>query len=76
MQTYYGLSAPAGLPAAILKKLNAELRSAVQSPDARARLLDDGCEPAGSTPEEYERVIDREIAKWRKVVRDAGIRGE
>jgi tripartite-type tricarboxylate transporter receptor subunit TctC len=76
VETYYGLSAPAGLPAAILQKLNTEIVRAVQSPDARTRLLEDGCEPVGSTPEEYARVIDREIAKWRKVVKGAGIHTE
>lgn len=76
VDTYYGLSAPAGLPPALRQRLNAEVVRAVQSTDARTRLLEDGCEPAGSTPEEYARVIDREIAKWRKVVRDAGIRVE
>ena len=76
VQTYYGLSAPAGLPAAVVRTLNAAVRRGVQSADARTRLLDDGCEPADSTPEEYMRVIDREIEKWRKVVKQAGIRGE
>lgn len=76
VQTYYGLSAPARLPPAIVGRLNAEVHAIVQSPDVRARLLEDGCEPAGGTPEEYERVIAREIAKWQKVVAATGIRGE
>jgi tripartite-type tricarboxylate transporter receptor subunit TctC len=76
VQTYYGLSAPAGLPPAIVKKLNAEVLHALQSADVRTRLLDDGCEPAGGTPQEYAQLIEREIEKWRKVVKQAGIRGE
>jgi tripartite-type tricarboxylate transporter receptor subunit TctC len=76
VETYYGLSAPAGLPAVLRLKLNAEVARVLQLPEVKARLLDDGCEPAAGTPEEYERVIDREIVKWRRVVREAGIRAE
>jgi tripartite-type tricarboxylate transporter receptor subunit TctC len=76
VQTFYGLSAPAGIPPLILTRLNDEVVSAVRSPDAKRRLLDEGCEPVGSSPEEYAKVIRTEIAKWRKVVKDAGIRGE
>ena len=76
VQTYYGLSAPAALSPALMAALNAALLKIVQLPEVRARLLDDGCEPIGSTPAEYAAVIAREIAKWRKVVKDAGIRGE
>ena len=74
--TYYGLSSPAGLPATIKQKLNAGVLQALQLPEVRTRLRDDGCEPAGGTPADYERLIGREIAKWRKVVREAAIRVE
>jgi tripartite-type tricarboxylate transporter receptor subunit TctC len=76
VETFYGLSAPAGIPPLILTRLNDEVVSAVRSPDAKRRLLDDGCEPVGSSPEEYAKTIRTEIAKWRKVVKDAGIRSE
>lgn len=76
VQTYYGLSAPAALPAALVATLNAAMLKVVQLPEVKARLLDDGCEPIGSNPAQYAAVISREIAKWRKVVSDAGIRGE
>lgn len=76
VQTFYGLSAPAGIPPLILTRLNDEVVSAVRSADAKRRLLDDGCEPVGSSPEEYANLIRTEITKWRKVVKDAGIRSE
>ena len=76
VQTYYGLSAPAGIPPPIRTRLAEEAVRAVRAPDAKARLLDDGCEPVGSSPAEFEKVIKSEITKWRKVVQDAGIRGE
>ncbi|HSQ04583.1 MAG TPA: tripartite tricarboxylate transporter substrate binding protein [Burkholderiales bacterium] len=76
VDTYYGISAPAGLPPAIRKRLGDEVVKATRSPDARTRILDAGCEPVGSSPQEFESVIRAEISKWRDVVTRAGIRGE
>jgi len=74
--TWFGLLAPAGTPAAVLNKLNAELVKASQSPDIVERLAPDGGEPVGSTPEQFGRHLALEIARWRKVVKDAGIKVE
>jgi tripartite-type tricarboxylate transporter receptor subunit TctC len=74
--TFYGLSAPAGIPPQIRTRLGAEVVRAVRSPDAKARLLENGCEPLGSSSEEFEKTIKTEIEKWRMVVTGAGIRGE
>jgi tripartite-type tricarboxylate transporter receptor subunit TctC len=72
----YGLLAPAGTPAPIIARLNAALREALASPEVIARIAADGAEPQPSTPEEYTRDIDREEAKWSKVVREAGAKAE
>ena len=48
---------------------------AVNAPDLRARFLDQGAEPVGNTPEQYTAFIEREIAKWAKVIKAAGIKG-
>ena len=72
----YGLLAPAGTPATIVARLNAVLREALTSPDVIARIAADGAEPQPSTPEEYTRDIEREEAKWSKVVREAGAKAE
>ena len=74
--TWFGLLAPAGTPAAVLSKLNTELVKASQSPDIVERLAPDGGEPVGSTPEQFGRHLDLEITRWRKVVKDAGIKVE
>jgi tripartite-type tricarboxylate transporter receptor subunit TctC len=74
--TWFGVLAPAGTPAVILSKLNAELVKASQSPDIVERLAPDGGEPVGSTPEQFGRHLDLEITRWRKVVKDAGIKVE
>jgi len=74
--TWFGLLAPAGTPAAVLSKLNAELVKTTQSPDIVERLAPDGGEPVGSTPEQFGRHLALEIARWRKVVKDAGMKVE
>jgi tripartite-type tricarboxylate transporter receptor subunit TctC len=64
--------APAGLPAPILTRLNAELVRILKQPDVHERILADGSEPVGSTPEEFKRFLDADLAKWAKVVKASG----
>jgi tripartite-type tricarboxylate transporter receptor subunit TctC len=74
--TWHGWLAPAGTPPAILNRLNAELVRSTRSPDVVERLAPDGGEPVGSTPEQFGRHIAGELARWGKLVREAGIRFE
>jgi tripartite-type tricarboxylate transporter receptor subunit TctC len=74
--TMYGVSAPAKTPRAIIDRLHAEFVRALNAPDLRARMVDIGADPVGSTPEEYTAFIQSEIAKWAKVIKAAGIKGE
>jgi tripartite-type tricarboxylate transporter receptor subunit TctC len=74
--TWFGLLAPAGTPAAVLNRLNAELVKASRSPDIVERLAPDGGEPVGSTSEQFGRHLALEITRWRKVVKDAGMKIE
>jgi tripartite-type tricarboxylate transporter receptor subunit TctC len=69
---WYGILAPAGLPAPILSRLHAELVKILQQPDVHERILADGSEPVGSTPEEFKRFLDADVAKWAKVVKESG----
>jgi tripartite-type tricarboxylate transporter receptor subunit TctC len=73
---YYGLVAPAGTPRPIVDKLNKALRTALATDEVRKRLSTDGAEPTPSSPEEYAAQIDREEAKWSKVVKDSGAKAE
>jgi tripartite-type tricarboxylate transporter receptor subunit TctC len=73
---WFGVSAPAKTPRAIVERLNSEIVRAVKSPDLRDRLLAAGAEPVGSTPEEYTAFVQKEIAKWGKVIAAAGIKAE
>ena len=69
---WYGVLAPAGLPAPILARLNEELLKALREPDVRERILADGAEPVGSSPAEFRAFLEADLAKWAKVVKESG----
>ena len=72
--TWYGVLAPARTPRDIIVKLQGEIARSVHSPEIAERLVAEGAEPAGSTPEEFRAFIAAEIEKWGKVIRAAGIK--
>jgi len=74
--TFYGVSAPAKTPRPVIDRLHAEIVRALNSPDLRERLQSLGADPVGNTPEQYTVFMQNEIAKWTKVIRAAGIKGE
>jgi tripartite-type tricarboxylate transporter receptor subunit TctC len=74
--SWYGMSAPARTPRAIVERLNSEVVRTLNSPDIRERLTTLGAEPVGNTPDQYAAFIQNEIAKWDKVIKAAGITGE
>ncbi len=73
---WYGVLAPAATPRDIITKLHAGVVRALQNPDVRQRLLNDGAEPVGSSPEEFTAYLRAETAKWAKVIQAAGIKPE
>ncbi len=73
--SWFGIAAPAKTPRAIIEQLNGSIVRAVNMPDLRARLQDQGADPVGNTPEQYTAFIQNEIAKWAKVIKAAGIKG-
>jgi tripartite-type tricarboxylate transporter receptor subunit TctC len=68
------LLVPAGTPKAIVDQLAKETARIVHLPDVAAKLRAIGYVPVGSTPEEFAALIKSDIAKWEKVIRDAGIK--
>lgn len=70
---WQGVMVPAGTPAAVVQRLNAEINKALQSPDVRAKLAVQGTEPLGSTPEEYGAYVRKELARWASVVKATGV---
>jgi tripartite-type tricarboxylate transporter receptor subunit TctC len=70
---WYGVLAPAGTPRAVVGRLNAEIRTAMTSPEVTQRLLAEGAEPWVSTPEAFHAHIVREIAVWGDIIRRAKV---
>jgi tripartite-type tricarboxylate transporter receptor subunit TctC len=70
--TWVGVFLPAGAPAPIVQKLNAEVNRAIESPDVRERLAANAFDPVGGSPQHFADYVKAEIAKWGKVVRDTG----
>jgi tripartite-type tricarboxylate transporter receptor subunit TctC len=72
--TWFALVAPAGTPADVLARLNAEVKRALAMPDVKQRFADLGMTGEDSTPSALDAYIKSEIAKWTKVIKDADIR--
>jgi len=68
---WYGIITGAKVPMAIVRKLNAAIAEAVKSPEVAKRLVAEGSTPVGSTPEQFSVHIKSEIAKWRKLAKEA-----
>ena len=74
--TFYGASVPVKTPRAIVERLHAEFVKALASPEVKEKLLGLGADPVGNTPEQYTAFMQAEIAKWTKVIKAAGIKGQ
>ena len=72
---WYGLVAPAGTPAAIIRKINADVVKVLSSGEAPQLLRNRGYDPTPTSPEEFGRFLQSEIARWSKAVKDYGITG-
>lgn len=73
---WIGLCAPAGTPAAILDKLNAEVKKMLNSPDARAKIDELAFTPVGDSRAQFAAWIKAEISKWSKIAKDSGARAD
>jgi tripartite-type tricarboxylate transporter receptor subunit TctC len=74
LDAWAGLVAPAGTPAAIVKKLNSALREVIDSPDVQARFKNVGFEGLSSSPEELAAFMKAQLGVWEKMVKDADIK--
>jgi len=73
VNSWYGVCAPAAVPAALLDKLNADIISVLRMPEIEQRLTALGMPPAPTTREEFDQFIRAEIARWAQVIKDARI---
>ena len=73
---WYGVVAPKRTPVAIVNRLNTAIGAALQTADLKERFAADGSETVGGTPAEFDRHMRDEVARFRAVIRSAGIRRE
>jgi tripartite-type tricarboxylate transporter receptor subunit TctC len=72
--TWAGLIAPAGVPKPIVERLAAQVAKSVREPEMRERFARDGYDGIGSSPAEFAAFMHDEVARWAKVITDAGIK--
>jgi len=73
---WYGVVGVAGTPKALVDRLNAELVKVVAAPDVREKLAQSALEPSGAGPDPFRKLIETELARWTRVIKEAGIRTE
>ena len=73
---WYGVLAPAGTPREIVQKLSEGVQRATRDADVRKRMVEQGAEPVGSTPEEFSKLLREEVARWAEVVKISGARAD
>ena len=73
---WYGLMAPAGTPAAIVQRLNAETNAAINDADVRKKAQAAGLQLRGGTAAEFRAFLESEVKKWSQVIKAANIKAE
>jgi len=76
VSVWYGLLAPAGTPREAVDALASAVGRAARAPDMRQRLLDQGADPVGNTPEAFAKLLGEEVARWKEVVAATGIHAD
>ena len=71
---WYGIVGPAKLPAPIVARLHNEIVKILKQPDIRERIVSDGSDPVGNTPEEFTQYMHADLIKWAKLVKESGAR--
>lgn len=71
---WYGISAAAGTPSAIVERLNQDVNRVLKLPDVRERMLAEGTLPVGGTPAQFGELVRAEVEKWRRIIQQAAIR--
>ena len=76
VETWYGAFAPAGTPGPIVRKINADINSLLKDAQVREVLEKQGMVPRGGPPERLEALVKRELPRWSRVVKAAGIKAD
>src|SRR6185436_6926986 len=73
VNSWYGLMAPANTPAAILDKINADMHTALRDPQVEKRMQEVAMPPSPTTRQEFDQFVRSEVARWARVIKEAGI---
>jgi len=73
---WYGVLAPKGTPRTIVDRLAAAMAKGMQTPEVRARVATDGSEVVAGTPEAFDRHLRSELERFRRIIREAGIKAQ
>lgn len=76
VDSWYAMFVPAKTPKAVIEKLNKALNTVVADPEVKEKLLAQGSEGVGGTPEALQHTVQAELVKWAKLVKDANIKAE
>jgi tripartite-type tricarboxylate transporter receptor subunit TctC len=76
ISTWYGLLAPAGTPAEIVARIQRDVRQVMNQPETREKLVGMGVEVSASTPEQFAAYLRSEVARYAKLVKEAGLKAE
>jgi tripartite-type tricarboxylate transporter receptor subunit TctC len=76
LASWFGVFAPANTPRAVVERLNAAINAATRQPQFRERLSSQGAEPLSGTPEELAAYLRRELDKYGRIIREAGVTAE
>jgi tripartite-type tricarboxylate transporter receptor subunit TctC len=76
VDSWYAIFAPAKTPPAVVARMQKDAARVVHLPDVKQKLLEQGADSVGSTPEELDKVVKAELKRWADVIRDAGIKLE
>ena len=74
VRVWLGLSAPAGTPAAIVQKIQADVQAVMAMPEVKEKLLPLGLEAIGSTTEQFEKTINTETARFGPIIKELGLK--
>jgi tripartite-type tricarboxylate transporter receptor subunit TctC len=73
---WYGVLAPAAAPRDIVNSLATAIAKVTRSPEMRQRLIDQGAEPVGNTPEQFSKLMHEEVTRWAEVVKVSGAKAD
>jgi tripartite-type tricarboxylate transporter receptor subunit TctC len=76
MSTWYGLVGPANMPAAVLQLLSKAAVQTVNEPEFKERLIAQGFDPKGSSPEEFSAFIQAESVRWAAILKEMKVKIE